>query len=68
MEMALIIHLKAVFFSGASFTFFFASEQDIIEIYESQFTMVSKIHNVMEEMMSEEDDYRAMWNLICQKP
>ncbi len=56
------------FYSGESFTFFFASEQDIIELYESKFTMVSKIHNVMEEKMSNGDDYRAMWNLTCHKP
>ena len=54
------------FFSGLSFTFFFASEQDIIDLYESRFTMLSKLHNVSQEMLNE-DDYRVMWNLVCQK-
>ena len=54
------------FFAGHPMIFYFATDQDIIDLYESRFTMLSKLHNVSQEMLNE-DDYRAMWNLVCQK-
>jgi ubiquinone/menaquinone biosynthesis C-methylase UbiE len=54
------------FYADHPMLFFFASSQDIYDIYESNFTMLSKIHNVDQQMMNK-DDYRAMWHLICQK-
>lgn len=54
-------------FDGLDFTFFFASADDITEIYESRFTMLSVIHNQFEETLND-DDIRAMWNVIAEKP
>lgn len=46
--------------------FFFASEDDIAELYHSKFNMLSQMHNVQYEMLPEPDT-RAMWQLICEK-
>ena len=54
------------FYAGHPMLFFFASHQDIYDLYESKFTMLSKIHNVDQQMLNK-DDLRAMWHLICQK-
>ena len=54
------------FYLGHPMIFFFASEKDIVDLYESKFTMVSKILNVQYEKMKD-NDQRAMWNLICKK-
>jgi len=54
------------FFDQIPLLFFFASEDDIVELYHSKFNMLSQIHNVHYEMLPAANK-RAMWQLICEK-
>ena len=59
-------NISGGFYSGYPMVFFFATEEDVAELFESKFTLLSKSHLITQELMNE-NDYRAMWNLICKK-
>ena len=44
-----------------------ANENDIDNLYGKKFRLLSKLHNVQKEWLAE-DDIRAMWQVICEKP
>ena len=49
------------------FVFFFASIQDTVEFYDSNFVVLTKIH-VVHQNFSAKNDVQAMWYVTCLKP
>ena len=53
------------FFSGHKFLFFFASKEDLRDLYGERFEILFQIHEVKEETVNK-DDTRAMWNILAE--
>lgn len=59
-------NFRSGYLKGLDFPFYFASKIDLVELYDANFKIMHKIHQVNHDLMAE-DDVRAMWSILAQK-
>ena len=54
------------YLKGHDFVFYFASVEDTREFFDARFEVISKVHQVHDDICAN-DDVRAMWSVLCRK-